>query len=417
MGRTGAMTPKGHAFNASVLSLALSLAPCTACSRPTASKDEPAPQTSTSVIVPPPSSTPSAVPTSCGLPAALRARGWPTRLEPTSPSEPSPRADGTVTLAVLPDTQYYASCRLPHLARQAEWVKGERAARSIAAVITLGDLTDHNDEPEWSFVKDALAPLGERVPLVLTTGNHDHDARGRAEKRGSELARYFPEPGAATKPTLVSTLTPGDVENAYYRLQLPGKSARLGVLSLEWSPRSKAVEWARSVFMKYPDDRVVFVTHAYTYFDDTRYDFAKYGDEQEWNPRAYGTSRVHPERLASGKDAVLATDDFHPDGAYDGEMLWNELLSAHPGLFLVLSGHVLGDGTGRVTSRGKAGNAVHQVLANYQMLDEGGLGYLRLVELAPDGRRLSMKTYSPSLAVWATAADQTFELPIEPPLR
>lgn len=405
-----AAVTRSAAVWASVLALAL----CVSCDRPARKDPEGARAKGEHDTA---TNAPVAAPVEdCGLPASLRARGWPRRLEPTTKAEPTPRADGAVTLAVLPDTQYYASCRQPHLTRQVKWVTEQKGARSIAAAITLGDLTDHNDEPEWSFVKAALAPLGNSVPLVLTTGNHDHDARGRALERGSELARYFPTPGAATKAALTATLTPGDVENAYYRLELPGKKARLGILSLEWSPRTVAVDWARSVFGRYPEDRVIFVTHAYTYFDDTRYDFAKYGAEQEWNPRAYGTSRQHPERLLIGKSAVLSLDDFHPDGAYDGEMLWNELLSAHPGLFLVLSGHVLGDGTGLLTSRGKAGNGVHQVLANYQMLDEGGLGYLRLVELAPDGARLSMKTYSPSLDVWATAADQTFELPIEPPL-
>ena len=109
-------------------------------------------------------------------------------------------------------------------------------------------------------------------------------------------------------------------------------------------------------------------------------------------------------------------DNVTDEGAYDGQMLWDSLVSRHPGVFLTLNGHVLGDGTGVLSSEGRSGNQVHQVLANYQMLNEGGLGYLRLVELLPDGRTLRMKTYSPSLKRFALAAEHNFELTIAPPL-
>jgi hypothetical protein len=53
------------------------------------------------------------------------------------------------------------------------------------------------------------------------------------------------------------------------------------------------------------------------------------------------------------------------DREYDGEMLWNALVRRHPGIFLVLCGHVGGSGTGQLASRGDGGNLVEQVLANF----------------------------------------------------
>jgi hypothetical protein len=97
-------------------------------------------------------------------------------------------------------------------------------------------------------------------------------------------------------------------------------------------------------------------------------------------------------------------------------MLWQNLVKKHRGIFLVLSGHVLGNGTGTLASRGDGGNLVQQVLVNYQMLEDGGLGYLRLLELVPDGRTVQMKSFSPTLGRFATGKDQTGVLPIEPPL-
>jgi hypothetical protein len=180
-------------------------------------------------------------------------------------------------------------------------------------------------------------------------------------------------------------------------------------LVLEWSPTKAAVAWAKSAVAAYPYDRKIFVTHAYLFHDGSRYDFAKKGIDQLWNPHTYGTAKLDPALPYSKENA-------HPHGTHDGELLWTELLHDMPGLFLTINGHVLGDGAGLLTSVGHGGENVHQMLTNYQMLDEGGLGYLRLIEIAKDGASMRMKTYSPSLDNFATAADQHFVLPISPPL-
>lgn len=344
----------------------------------------------------------------CALPPRLSNRGWPTELKPTSETEPAPLPPDAITLVALPDTQYYAACQSPHLARQAKWILDQVAVRNIKAVIQLGDLTDHNTPAEWEFVRSALFPVSEAVPLALAAGNHDHGVRGEAKQRGSLLPQYFGKLGVRSSEALVETKTPGDPENAYYRVKLP--KVTLGVLVLEWGPRASSVTWANRVLEKYPSDRMIFATHAYLYHDATRYDWKAKGSAQEWNPIAYGTLDTPPAAAAGGAPPSPS------EPIYDGEMLWNDLLKRHRGVFLTLSGHVLGDGSALLTSSGTAGNRVHQVLANYQMLNEGGLGYLRLLELFPDGKTLRMKTYSPSLGRFATAPAQNGDLVIEPPL-
>jgi hypothetical protein len=344
----------------------------------------------------------------CALPARLANRGWPTELAPTSEVEATPLPAGAVTLVALPDTQYYASCRSPHLARQAQWIAEQASARNIRAVIQLGDLTDHNTPAEWEFVRSALLPLSEVVPLALATGNHDHGEDGAAKQRGSLLPRYFGTLGARSKEALTETKVAGDPENAYYRVKLP--KVTLGLLVLEWGPRASSVVWANRVLEKYPADRVIVATHAYLYHDATRYDWKAKGATQEWNPIAYGTLDTPATPSAAGGPVAPS------EAIYDGEMLWNDLVKRHRGVFLTLSGHVLVDGTAVLTSQGNGGNRVHQVLANYQMLNEGGLGYLRLLELFPDGKTLRMKTYSPSLGRFATGSDHVGDLVVQPPL-
>jgi 3',5'-cyclic AMP phosphodiesterase CpdA len=341
------------------------------------------------------------------MPARLLARGWRTELAPTSTTDTPPLIPGSVTLVALPDTQYYADCRSPHLAAQTKWIGEQAAARNIQAVVTLGDLTEHNIPAEWEYVSQAYALAASVTPLVLVTGNHDEGNGGSADVRGTLLSQYFPDPPGKAKAALVETARPGDISNAYYRVTLP--KVTLGLLALEWSPRNEAVAWANAVLARHPKDRVVVSTHAYLYDDGTRYDWKGKGAAQEWNPVAYPTGKRDPK-----KDAAI--DNLHRDGAHDGEMLWNALIKRHPGIFLVTSGHVLGRGEGVLTSKGDKGNTVNQVLVNYQMLREGGLGYLRLFEILPDGKSLRMKTYSPSLGVYAVGKEHAGDLRVEPGL-
>ena len=341
------------------------------------------------------------------MPSALVARGWRTELAPTSTLESPPLEPGTTTIVVLPDTQYYASCASRYFGDQVRWAAAEKARRNVALAVTLGDLTDKNTPEEWHFIREGLRPVEDELPFVLVTGNHDHALGGTAGDRSSLFQRTFPHaPGAAQK-VLAESMQPGNVENAYYRVRLA--RVTFGVLALEWSPRAATVAWANRVLDRYPSDRAIIVTHAYLYEDGTRYDWRTKGKLQEWNPLSYGTGKGAPEKQPR-------PEPLERDAAYDGEMLWRDLAARHAGVFLVLSGHVLGAGSGVLTSRGEHGNLVQQVLVNFQMLKDGGLGYLRLLELLPDGKTLRMKTFSPTLAVFAMSGDQTGTLAVEPPL-
>jgi hypothetical protein len=333
----------------------------------------------------------------CSTPGDLGYDGTARVLAPTTHVEPESPTPGSFTLAMLPDVQYYTLCRLPHLAAQLQWIDRQAAARSIRATLFMGDLTEHNTRDEWAWFHDQVELADHNVPVVLATGNHDYGHHGNSHSRRTLFDRYFPDPPGSAKPLLADTRH-GSIANAYYRITLP--RVTIGVLVLEWAPRASTVRWANAVLSKYGSDRVIVVTHAYLYEDSTRYDWHTRGSAQRWNPLWYDMDWL--EQLY--------------DREYDGEMLWNALVRKHAGVFLVLCGHVGGGGTGLLESRGDAGNRVQQVLANFQLLDEGGLGYMRLLEVQPDGKSVRMKTYSPSIDAFAIAASQTATLPIEPAL-
>ena len=320
-------------------------------------------------------------------------------LVPISAVESQTFAPGSITFVVLPDMQYYSECRSWHFASQMNWIDAQAAPRDIRAVLTLGDLTEHNSRLEWRYVRDGFRRIQDRLPIVLVSGNHDHGEDGSSNRRATLLDNYFPQPPGVAAQALAETRDRHDIENAYYRISLP--HVTLGVLALEWAPRDSIVVWANEVLARHANDRVIILTHAYLYDDSTRYDWQAKGATQLWSPLHFANTR----------DAAAVADP-----SYDGQMLWDALVRKHSNVFLVMSGHVGGKGTGTLASRGDAGNSVQQVLVNFQMLVEGGMGYLRLVELLPDGKTVRMKTYSPSIDKFAGAADQNGEFTVEPAL-
>ncbi len=291
---------------------------------------------------------------------------------------------GSFTLVVLPDTQYYhLGDNLKHFFNQTWWIAENKERLKIAYVIHLGDVTQDNLPGEWEASRRAYQVLDQAgIGYSIAYGNHDYYRRnGEDPKRPCLGSHYFTPDEFSAWPTYGGVMETGKMDNTYHLFE--GNGTRFVIVNLQWSPPDRAVEGADEVLLRHPGRQAILVTHGYLYHDDTRYDRAGRPGEQLWAP-----------------------------GRNDGETLWQKLVRKHPNMRLVLSGHVKGDGQGRLTSTGDHGNTVHQILCNYQMLPEGGQGYLRLMEFLPDGRTIRNKTYSPSLDAYMTDAENQFTLTV-----
>jgi hypothetical protein len=317
-------------------------------------------------------------------PAAIHAE--------TLPVTPFGAPPGSWTLAVFPDSQSLTRLHPEVFRRQAEWVAAHRQSHDIRFVAQLGDITDNNLPAQWQNAKAAMDLLKQAgVPFSVLPGNHDLGKNGSCNDRSTLLNDFFkPEDYANSK--RVAYYAEGRLENSAHGFPTPHGNFLL--LALEFAPRLGVVEWANLQIAAHPDHVVIVTTHAYLFSDDSRYDQAKHGAAQTWNPNTYPVAKV--EEIC------------------DGEALWQKLVSRHPNVRLVLSGHVLNDGTGRTVDPGSGAQNVHQLLANYQhgvkpdRPFHGG-GYFRLLQFLPDQKTVQVKTYSPWLDNWLTTEDQQFK--------
>lgn len=309
--------------------------------------------------------------------------------------EPAGIADGSFTVAVLPDTQNYSEKFPAQYLAQTAWIVNNRDKRNIACVLHLGDITQTNAVVEWEVAARAMQQLDGHVPYFLTLGNHDYSLKGSCVDRTTLFNHYFPLSKYRTAPTFggVYDKEPDRLENSFHKFEVGNR--KFLVLSLEFGPREDVLRWANQVVAAHRDREAILITHAFIFHDDTRYDWRKYGKKQNWNPHAYGVA-------AQGDDVN------------DGEELWQKLVSKHENFILTLNGHVLVDGLGRTVTATPGGRSVHQVLVNFQMRPVGGDGWLRLLEFKRDRTTVEVVDFSPTRNQHNTSPQNRFTMQLAP---
>ena len=300
----------------------------------------------------------------------------------------APFVPGSWTIVILPDIQHYSE-DFPGLLRlQMDWIAENKDKHNITYVLQNGDITNRSSRREWKNAQSAFKTLDSVVPYAIVPGNHDYEPRAMAHTRDSKINEYFPPEHFKNWPTFGGTMEKGHIENNFHLFEAGGR--KWIVIGLEWGPRDKTLEWLDGLLRKYADHKAIVFTHAYLYQDSTRYDWAKKGRKQTWNPHAYKT----------------------PGPVNDGEEMWQKVLRKHANVFMVMNGHVCGDGLGFQVSKGDHGNVVNEMLVNYQVQKVGGGGWLRLLEFHPDGKTVQARSYSPLYDQFETSKDNQFKMQI-----
>ncbi len=295
--------------------------------------------------------------------------------------------EGAWSIVLLPDTQIYSQNYPGLFEAQTSWVADNIKERNIKFVLHLGDITNVNSVPEWKNARRAMANLDRAIPYAFATGNHDYGPGGNASTRDTLLNNHFKVAEYQNWPTFGGVKDAGKLDNTYHLFSAGGVDFL--VLSLEWAVQDATIVWAQSIIDRYPDRTCILLTHAYMNNNDYRYDHLDTTRPQTYNPHDYST----------------------PGLKNDGEQLWNKLVRKNKFAF-TFNGHVLGDGTGFRIDNNDAGKPVAQMLANYQMRNLGGEGYLRILEFQPDGKTVKVTSYSPIYNNFLNTADQEFQFEV-----
>lgn len=288
-------------------------------------------------------------------------------------------AENKATFVILPDTQTYFEQCPEVLESQIDWIVENH--NDIDAVLQVGDLTQENYPAEWFLARKMMARIDSvGLPLSLNLGNHDIGSRPfqYSDTYKTDVANhYFPLSERAEKPYWGGNLHEGRIDAHYINVNAGG--ANWKIISLPFGPTDKELEWAGQIADKYPDSYIVLNTHAYLYCDSTLID-----GKDSWKPTNYGYAN----------DSLRGRPN-------DGDGIWEKFVSRHKNVIAVFCGHILKTGVGTRVGKGVNGNAVYEMLANFQRgvtgSKMGGEGYLRIATFHFDTKELEVKTYSPWL--------------------
>ena len=295
------------------------------------------------------------------------------------------------TLVVLPDTQCYCDTRHGESAKkwdkidlrkyffaQTDWIRDNVKKLNIAFVLHEGDITQTDYDEEWEIARKAMHSLDGKVPYCLCLGNHDMGYRktgntagsySTANDRKTRFNEFFPRKKYAALDHFGGTFD-DSLDNSWWQFERAGM--KFLILALEFKPRDEILAWAGKIASSHPEHRAIVLTHSYL---DNR------------------------NKLTRSGYAVAGNL---------GVGIWSKLVSKHQNMFLVLCGHVLGEGL--LSTPGEAGNTVHQVLSDYQGLHNGGESWLRYMTFHPSENRIEVFTYNPFLDTFRDGPASRFAL-------
>ncbi|MDE6854522.1 MAG: metallophosphoesterase [Muribaculaceae bacterium] len=322
------------------------------------------------------------------------------------------------SMILLGDPQGYIKYDInqPLFELQTAWIADNIDNLNIKAVLCTGDLVEQNQNlimnrnmlnqtsrEMWESVSNAFRRLDNRVPYIISTGNHDYGYRS-SENGMTMFPDYFPFERNTTWRDCAVAVFPNrngieSLENAAFEFDIPAWGKILVVCN-EFAPRDQVLDWTRSIIDsgRLCNHKVIYMTHS----------------------------------LLNERDAARTDNEPYAITPHNwGQQVWDKLLHTSHNIVLAICGHEgdVGDFEDSIayrTDKNTDGRTVHQMMFNVQTLGggwegNGGDGWLRILEFKPDGRTIGVKTYSPLFGIspstkhlaHRTAPYDQFEMTVE----
>lgn len=279
------------------------------------------------------------------------------------------------TFVVFPDTQHSLSATPidPAWVSQTDYIEIEQSRMNIQAVFNVGDIVDNaNLDAQLDRALIGMTTInGTGIPIALTVGNHDYsdaddldvgNVTHWLERFGTSFfsgQSYFGDN---------YTLAGDNATNMYIKFTVEGHNYI--IMALENFPDTASLTWAQGIIDDNPTYEVILTTHAFLDKDGT---------------------------LLDALDTYGAEDYVDNYENRDAPWLWDNFIKVNPEIFLVVSGHVIGNPPYTATWNGTndAGNTVNAIYTNYQSYVGGKYGVVNLLRFRPAQNQIVVTTYSP----------------------
>jgi hypothetical protein len=268
-----------------------------------------------------------------------------------------------------------------------DWIVKERNKRNIEMVVHVGDMTNGDNEKEWTLVRNAYMKLDNVVSYVVCEGNHDR-------KHGNLMNDYFKiGDNPLNKAIFGRFREEGQLQNAYYLMEQNNMKYLFLALSQNPKDRKKVLAWGNEVLKAHPEHRV-FITY-HVYMSEVSRLLSKDGLPDPTDNPAY-QQLVMPNQNV--EFVTCGHFGSHKKGTGKGLKKYEGILEF---------GHDLATGHRSDKTRGVT---AHQILFNAQFIKSGGDGWMLLMEFSPDNKDVKVKTFSPFLEQWRTGPEYEYTL-------
>jgi hypothetical protein len=291
---------------------------------------------------------------------------------PVSESLPGP----DFTVIAMPDTQHYTDGvgDAAAFAAQTQWIVDNKTALNIVFVTGLGDIVQNGNasDSEWQIANNAYSLienplttlLADGIPYGLAVGNHDQSPIGGGSSASTAKYNQYFGISRFTGRSYYGGHHGSDNDNNYELFSASGMDFIVIHFEYDTTPEQAVLDWADDLLTTYSNRRAILTTHYMI---------------NQGNPGSWGAQ---------------------------GQAIYNAL-GDHPNLFLMLGGHIHGEGRRQDTAIN--GNVVHTLLSDYQDLPNGGNGWLRIMRFSPANDTITVTTYSPTLNQYGASATMGFD--------
>ena len=265
--------------------------------------------------------------------------------------EPAKNVD--YSFAVVGDIQTitYTDCNqgTRYVANLFEWLIENKSSRKIEYVFELGDtvetLTSYppsynpevNNPREWQLASTSISMLNGIIPYSVVRGNHDDEGGYHkyicTDYYQSQMDGFYYDPG-------LPATAGNSMSNHYRKIEIGGHKYLM--LSLDYNVNDNTKAWANQIISENPDYHVIVSIHAFL----------------------HNSGNIFNGMIGQANENNETVETF-----FSGEALWNDVLSQHENVFMVLCGHASVPAPKISTDTGVHGNEVLKILVNPQEED------------------------------------------------